>query len=204
MSAVAEVPVLPEASVSADDLAPTMEGSSASAPPEARFNLTALVRGIVAESESTDLGVLADEVFDAIDPRDYGPALRACLRATVREEFRQERRRALAGADDEESEPVQPPVAQPPDPVLSAKVRAIRSVRALLEMRVNLGEDQHKHLGDCTVADLSTAAQLMRVQAARSARRANQYDNLAVLLNRHQGRRVSDLPGELLLEAVRT
>ncbi len=197
-SALAEAPDLPSASGPANVHSGPIVIAPGSSRSEASFNLAALVREVVSNGTSSDPGVLADEVLDAIDPRDYGAALRACLRTIVRRAFSDQRRQALGPQTDEGGQ------AEPVESVPSAKVRAIRSVRALLETRVNVGEGQHKHLGDCTVADLSAAAQLMRAQAAAQARRANQYDNIAVLLNRHHGRRVSDLPGELLLEAVRT
>jgi len=166
------------------------------------FNLAALVREHVVQSKQTDPQLIADEVFAAIDPRDYPTALRACLRTSVRKAFGDQRRRALGGDEDEPrtAEPV-PPVQSPP--AVSAKVAGIRRVRALLEMRVNVGDDQHKHLADCTVDDLNRAAGLMRGQASALARRANQYDTFAVLLQRHRATRVSDLSEDLLLQATR-
>lgn len=185
--------------------------------PESRFNLAGLIREHVTTSEETDPQAIADEVFDAIDPALYGDALRSCLRQSVRRAFGAQRREAFekaraqeqrqrdtADEDGDLDRVTDKGIERTPLNGGSAKVAGIRQVRALLEMRIHVGNDVHKHFADCTTEDLRSAAGFMRAQASVHARRAQVYDNVAVLLGRHKVSHVRDLPGQELLQVTRS
>ncbi len=161
--------------------APVLADLPAQGQPD-EVSLTALVRQCVEESSSAEPDELVAEVFDRIDPADYGTYLRSLLRPVVRGVWHEQRRQVLGK-----------PASR------SRKVDAIRDVRAILDMRVNLGGAQFKRLGDCRTSDLLAACKAMRDLAAAHARRAKTYEHLAGLLAQHGAERVEQLPREVLL-----
>jgi hypothetical protein len=69
----------------------------------------------------------------------------------------------------------------------------------LLRMPVCIGGNIRKAFGDCTRDDLAAAAGLLRADAERGMRRAEQYDALAGILRRRHAATVRDLPSTVLL-----
>lgn len=81
----------------------------------------------------------------------------------------------------------------------SAKVAAIRAAHArFLRLRVNVGRNEDRFMGDCTYDDLRYAAENRRQKAAETIAAAEQYEALAALVKRHKAPTVSALPAAVL------
>jgi hypothetical protein len=184
------------------------------------FNLRQLVRDVLAASSSTDPHQIADEVLDAIEPENYRTALAEVLPVFVRELNRVNRNgmptlpqapatstltaprtlKAVAASTPALQE--KPATAAPARPIVrSAKVAAYQDMGLRwLDTRLNTGSDprEWKRIGDCTFADLMFAAHDRREQARKTLAKAQQYQNLAELLQFHNVQRVRDLPADVL------
>ena len=153
------------------------------------FNLRNTILQVLAESDATEPGDVADLVLRRIKPKDYRAALAQCLRQVVRQTISADRM--------SKPEPTLEESGGCATPSRSWKVAGIRSEwRAFMCDRVNVG-DSWKFLGDCTVVDLMVLVECRRDLATRNLARADQYEALAKLLADHGVDHVSELPASV-------
>ena len=80
----------------------------------------------------------------------------------------------------------------------SAKVAAYQEYSALMRATVSTGPGAWKWFGDCTYDDLMYAADNRRTKAAQTLAQAQEFEEWATLLKRHDVTQVSDLPAEVI------
>lgn len=154
------------------------------------FDLRKLVREVCENSEVADPAQLAKEVNQRIKRQERDAALEAALPLFVRVELGQMRMSTHRVR---------------PGPQSSRKVAGIRETwRRMLRDRINVGPDvsDWKFLADCTATDLDYAASIREENARRNAARAEQYRQLAELLEEHGVATVGELPDETLGTAL--
>lgn len=155
------------------------------------FDLRKLVRDVCENSTVADPAALAKEVNQQIKRTERDAALEAALPLFVQNILGQLRMRS--------HRPV-PVIPQP-----SRKVQGIRETwRRMLRDRINVGPDvsDWKFLADCTAEDLDYAASIREEHARRNAARAEQYRQLAELLEEHGVDTVGELPDGTLGSAL--
>lgn len=158
------------------------------------FNLDAIIRAALAESDAADPHVLAKDVLSRVAKRDLHAALEQALPHMLRQQF---------GRSGSFATPTQTPgdhslldsqrlaVA---GPHRSRKVAGIREAwRDLLRQRVAVG-DGYKLLAECGIADLEHAASTREDHARRTMARAGQLRHLADLLTEYAVETVAELP----------
>lgn len=155
------------------------------------FDLRKLVRDVCENSTVADPAALAKEVDRRIKRQERDSALEACLPLYVQRELGQMRMATHRPA--------------PATPQSSRKVQGIRETwRRMLRDRINVGPDvaDWKFLADCTAEDLAYAASIREEHARRNAARAEQYRQIAELLEEHGVDTVGELPDTTLGSAL--
>ena len=149
------------------------------------FNLRTIVRATLSETSDADPGVVAEQVLAAIPRARTRDALEQTLRLFVRQIISEQR---------VSSRPSTPSNVRT-IPTTSAKVAAVRDGwQKRLRDRVHVGDGAWKFLGECTYADLLSAAAERRDLAERNAAWARQYDSWARLLTEHDVETFAELP----------
>lgn len=139
----------------------------------APLNVHTLVRATLSTCTETDPSNIALAVLEQIEPKDYAEALRQCLRDVVRIEAGRLRVTAIP----------EPPKTGSP----SQKVAAIKEHwRKVLESLEHTAKGEWRHLGDFTRDDLLAAAEYRVRQADQSIAKAEQYRELAALVEKHR------------------
>lgn len=153
------------------------------------MNLKELIRETIDETSLVDPGEIAEAVAARLHARDLRDAVDVMLRDYVRVFLHSYR----------------PPV---PDEIVpsgrSQKGELIRAGlwRATLGMRVHVGEQTWRLLGECSVADLKFAAEQRRDKARENEARSRIFDGIAALVESHDVATVADLPDDVLKDAV--
>lgn len=159
------------------------------------FSLRSLIREVADESGAADPGALADAVFGRIPAKHRADALRESLRPFVRLMVSADRatrpsveERPQGGTSEQGAKPS----------VRSWKRDGIRQQwRTYLRDRLHVA-DGWKFLGDCGFDDLMFAVTERREIAARTAAKADWYEQLAKVVSDHGAERVADLPDSVL------
>lgn len=155
------------------------------------FDLRKLVREVCDTSEIADPAQLAKEVNGRLKRQERDAALEACLPLFVQTVLGQMRMSTHR--------------PEPTAPQESRKVRGIREAwRRMLRDRISVGpnEGDWKFLSDCTGTDLDYAASIREEHARRNMARAEQYRQLAELLEEHGVTTVGELPDDTLGSAL--
>lgn len=141
-------------------------------------------------ADEADPTVLANEVINRMDPRDYPDVIRLLIRSYVRETAGQRRRASMS---------VRVPQTSGSPVPASGFVTAMREGvwRERLKDRWHTA-DGWKLLRDMTAGDLGYAAGERRSLAAANIEEARKAEKLAALLNEHGAETVGELADDVL------
>jgi hypothetical protein len=141
-------------------------------------SLGSIIRATFESNSSTDIEVLTDAVFAAIDPADYGFYLRSAIGARLSSEMGSARAKAT------------PNIRKG----VSTKQSIIRDEYwpRFLQQRIFVG-GRAIILADASPADLRSVADSRRNQAAELSFRAEQFETLAGLMEKSRVSRLEDL-----------
>lgn len=179
------------------------------------FNLRGEVRHILDTTDLTDPGEIAEKVFSGIPSGAFEDVVRVTLRPFVADVMGSERRRSAgfsntgqcetgtqrgdASVGDETgagtTSQVGPGTQRRPaggDP--SWKRRSIRNIH---RQRIYVG-NEWKMLGDCTVADIDSAALDRRATAQQNKAWADRYDQLSLRMSQSHAGVVSDMSQDMV------
>lgn len=197
--------------------------------PMDEFDLSALVRQILAGTDVPDNTTLANMVYRAIPRKDHSAALRQALRVYVGNMVSLNRKAAMSSTGLSPTRTPYPPASSPagnspiPDhkaPLVTNKgkgrsrpyagegqhathtVAHIHKRWELLvhsRLSVGPGKDNSKLFGDCEQDDLQYAKEYCARLASANAAKSERYERVAGLLVEHNVKRVRDLPEHVLV-----
>jgi hypothetical protein len=167
------------------------------------FDLRALVKDICDSSALTNDDELTKEVLSQIAPADEHAALEQSLPAFMQRFLSRDHRPLAApqstpasqgGTDDQPGS-----AGGGPQPFRSPKVEGVRSWYQEWKSqcdgaRVNVGRNERKFFGDCTLEDLAYISQHRRKLAAANLDAADYVDRVAELMQKHGVKLARQLP----------
>lgn len=154
------------------------------------FNLSAAARDLLHKSKAANPHALSGTLLTKIPKTDRDGVLTFLLGHYLRNVAGEMRAAAEA------------PSETTANSAKSWKVQGVRDGWArILEQRVNNGAEW-KFLGDCTADDLRAIADLRRELAAKSLAVADQFTEYAALVEKHDVKRLRDVPREALGSAA--
>jgi hypothetical protein len=157
---------------------------------------------------SWESGPDPDDIAAKVEPQIPDSELRGVVRMLLTRYIANSKPRlaqVINGRWSDEPDP-QPARQQPKAPARqqrSSKVAAIREHGRFLRLSVSVAQREWKRMEDCTYDDLLYAAQLRRHKASQTVSAAEQYEELAELLQVHNADTVGDLPKSVLDEFLR-
>lgn len=159
------------------------------------FDLDAIVRDVLSESNSNSLEELAATVFLRIPKDQHGRILARLLRSHVREIIRKTRMHSRAAQGGSTVTPI--------GSSRSAKVAGIRAGwQRRLDELVHTGEGNYTPLAACTYADLLYAADERQQAAERTLVVAASYRRMAEAVKAAGVETFGDLPDDAQAEVL--
>lgn len=178
------------------------------------FNLRALIREVLAETDETNLDDLTDRVFAATGKRNihlaYAQALPSLIREVIGSAVRphsplpgqisSEAHTATAG-EGHSSADAQDTRTLPGDGVSVDTSRVALFRRARYRISVHVAEKTYRHILDCTMEDLAFAASESHAHADANRAAAHRYERLMKAMDERNVRTVGQLT-DLEIEAL--
>lgn len=167
------------------------------------FNLQAHIRGILAETDETQIGDLVDIVFRRTARRDLAEAYRQALPNVVRNALIASPR-AIETPIEREGSIAAPgttaEVRRPANNLRNSRVALLRRNR--FRISVWVGGGVYREILDCTIEDLLFATDESDRKAAANAAAAERYRRLVKAMEQHGASKVADLTDEQITEAL--
>ena len=157
------------------------------------FRLRRMIRDTVANHPNDDPGKVAAIVNDLVEDDDLRDLFAVTLYPYVVNVIGEDRRRAM---DSVLAEPVVPPATQAGSnySVKLAERRAYQdSMRQLFRCKVNLGANEWKLIGDCTVDDLTIAIEQRQQLIDRTEKQIANLRHVITLMRRKKAVVASDI-----------
>jgi hypothetical protein len=159
------------------------------------YDIRNAVRQAIEETDLAQPEDIAAKVTENVPSKHLRQVLEEVLRDYVRIELGRQRRNVAQPVPLAEPGAILPSKAHSISTPGSAKVRAIRDAAPRwLATRVHVGCSTWKSLGDCTYEDLTFLVSERLGNAEQLRLKANQYQQLANLVQRYKVSFVADLP----------